>query len=226
MMPRLHFPRLVQLLGAVLLALIFSGAPLRADGEGTNEAIPVRGVVATVNGEALPAELFLHEFRSNFFRHPPGPDARRKVLGDFTDRFLLYQEAVKAGVKEDPAFAAKLAGEMAYARSFADYQLRMQEMKLVTDEYLRRQKLEPSRFAVTDDDILTLIKSEPAMREASGGRLENVPPSAKEQLRERLQLEKQAEAIAQRLKELRETAAIEVNEKTLETIPLPRVIQE
>jgi len=183
-------------------------------------------VVATIDGETVPYEWFLHEFRSSFFRYGQADDARREAFRAFLDRMILFEVARQAGVAEEEDLRDAIRRRVEGMRAFMDYQIAMTERQMVIERFLEEKSLSPEAFGVSDEELKAYFEQQFAGKPGTTTTFEDLPPFVAGQLRERVQAEKQQKAVDDLVAEFRREMSIAVNEQLVENVPLPKIVGE
>lgn len=179
--------------------------------------------VMTIDGEPVPYRWFQHEFRSTFFRHGIGDEARGRAFAEFSDRMVLYAAARKAGIDRDPALLAKMESQQASMREFMAYQLDMARVSAVVQAYLDSRGIGLDAFGVTDDELLDHLKAEGAKHGQVVASLADVPAELLPQIRQGLQAARQALALQHLVAELRSTLVVQVSTGLVASVPFPEM---
>ncbi len=178
--------------------------------------------VAWIDGEAVPYDWFLHEFRSTFFHYGQGPAVRSQVYNSFLDRMVLYANAKHDGLADDPVLKAQIQQRLQQMRAFMEYQLAMTEVSMTIDADLQKQRLGLDQFQVSDAELKAYAEQEAAAKH-SAAKFEDAPANVKEQMRKHLQQQKQNEAVQALIHTLRKQFKIETNQPLVDNVPFPAV---
>lgn len=179
--------------------------------------------VAVINGEAVPREWFLHEFRSTFFRHQPTDDIRSVVFDAFLNRLLLAEKAREMKLDQDPALAAAIEDRISNMRAFMEYQLAMTKITMLNDALVKSLELKFSAEDVTDDELKTYFDEQISPRPGAPPSFDLVPPHVLPSLRQQVAQQKLEKALAAMIEEWKTNWTIEIDQAAVDSVPFPEM---
>jgi hypothetical protein len=206
----------------VIAGCIFANRGETAEPE-TNPSPSARptDVIATIGEFDIPYLWFLHEFRSNFYRHPDQNQARQVIFDTFMERMKLLALARAEGIHQREEVRTAIDERIANMRSYMDYQLAMTEAGLLIEAYLKHLGLNQEDVEVDDNDIAAFYYSQRAAMPGAPPSIEDVPPEIRARIAEQAALAKFKTAVDQATAAQASNLVLHINQSLVDHVPLP-----
>lgn len=179
------------------------------------------GTVARVDGLDIPYDWFRHEFRSTFIRHGGRPGVRDRVFDDFLGRMILYADACRSGITNDPGVMARVDSQLRQMESFMQYQLAMARIGMIIEAHIEQDQLVPPAGPGTEDEARKFFADEIAGQPGAPESFDDLPERVQGQIRDRVgqvKLEAELRALVERV---RTNLSVEVNQTLVDQVPMP-----
>lgn len=180
------------------------------------------GLVAQVNQLEVPYEWFANEFRATYYQHAGASDVRREVMDGLIDRLVLYDVALASGVTNDAAVQADIERQLKGMEEFMRYQLAMARVGMTIEAYLEKNP-PPKTDEVTEDDLRAFYVEEIAGQPGAPRSYDDLEPAYKQQVREQVEGQRLQAVLQKVVAGLRTNATIRINERLIDSTPLPRM---
>lgn len=209
----------------LLLAVLLFASVARA-GEAASEPAPPSlgtGTVAVVDGQAIPYDWFVHEFRSAYARQGGAPDARQQVFDEFLSRMILYAAALRSGVTNDPVAMAKIDRNLRGMEEFMRYQLAMARIGMIMEAYLRAEHQITDAGPASEEDAAAFYLRTMAGRSGAPPTYDAVPPEIKVRIREQAGRDQLEQRVRRLVAEIRTNYVVEINQPLVDQVPAPEM---
>jgi len=180
-------------------------------------------VVVRINGDDIPGEWFLHEFRSTFFRYPQADNVRQAVFEPFLKRMLILAKARELGIDRNPELVAEIDKRISAMRAFMEYQIEMTRIDMLNNALLKDLNLLVSPEEITDEDLEAFFESNIKNRPGAPPSFSMVPAHILDQLRQQAAQSKLEEILTGLVVTWRENMDVTINSNLVESVPMPEM---
>lgn len=206
----------------ISLALFLAGGLLLCSCGPRTERPGDTNVVAVINGRAVSADLFQHEFRSTFFQHLSFTgDVRQAVFDPFLKRMLVVEKARELGLADRPEIRTNIARRLADMKAFMDYQLAMAEAGMLTEALVKELGIEVAPDEVSNADLQAFYEREIRPRPGAPSTLAGVPPALLEGMRQQAAQRMVEAKLSELIQAWSTNMTIEIHTNVVMSVPLP-----
>jgi len=188
----------------------------------TSEALP-ENVVARINGTDIPAEWFIHEFRSTFFRHQQSDDVRQAVFQPFMTRLLLAAKAREMKIDQRPEIQDEITRRIAGMRAFMEYQLAMTEIGILNSTLIHELGINTSADSVTDEEVASFFEQNIRNLPGAPDSVDKIPPANLQNIVKQIAQNRVEQELLTLMAGWTNDMTVVVNTRVVENVPMPEM---